>query len=151
MYSPPDPTSYNRLVWDIVRQIPAGRVSTYGQIASMIPPPDGVDELQYRRLGARWVGGAMHAVPDGSSVPWQRVINSKGEISIRERTEGHLEQRLRLEAEGVRFDDAGRVDFDAVGWDGPDADWLAERELLPPRPLGKRPSYDPDATQPRLF
>ena len=147
MYSPPDPASYNRLVWEIVRQIPEGCVSTYGQIASMIPPPEGVDERQYRRLGARWVGGAMYAIPPGSDVPWQRVINSKGEISIRAGTDGHIEQRLLLEAEGVRFDAKGRVDFQIVGWDGPGADWLAERRLLPPRPLRK----PPDEGQPRLF
>ena len=82
--SPPDPTAFNALVWEIVQQIPPGYVSAYGQIASMIPPPSGVDPLQYARLGAIWVGYAMHAVPEGSAVPWHRVINSQGQISLPE-------------------------------------------------------------------
>lgn len=71
--SPPDAATFNALVWDIVRQIPRGRVSTYGQIAAMIPPPQGFNLRQYEAAGARWVGGAMAECPD--DVPWQRVIN----------------------------------------------------------------------------
>jgi methylated-DNA-protein-cysteine methyltransferase-like protein len=84
-------------------------------------------------------------------VPWQRVINSKGEISVRSRTEGHIVQRHLLEAEGVQFDAAGRVDFEAVGWDGPNPDWLSERKLLPPKPLRKLPPSQDDQEQLQLF
>ena len=150
MLSPPDPAAFNALVWDVVRQIPPGVVSTYGQVASIIPPPPATDDLQYRRLGPRWVGVAMHAVPGGSDVPWQRVINSKGEISVRQRGEGHVLQRHLLEAEGVRFDADGRANFAEVGWAGPDPDWLAERGFLPPKPLAT-PAPDDDVSQPRLF
>lgn len=135
MYQPPDPGSYNEIVWEIVRQIPEGRVSTYGQIASMIPLPEGVDSEQYDRLGARWVGNAMRQTPAGSQVPWHRVINSQGKISLPRGSASADEQRGRLEMEGVVFDDAGRVDFRLVGWEGPPDDWLGAHGLLPPRSL----------------
>jgi methylated-DNA-protein-cysteine methyltransferase-like protein len=145
MYSPPDPATFNALVWDIVKQIPAGQVSTYGQIASMIPPPTGVDPPQYDRLGPIWVGNAMRATPAEQGIPWHRVIGGKGTISLPEASQTAREQRARLEREGVVFDGRGRVDFKAVGWEGPDPSWLQERGLLPPRPLRRSP------TQPSLL
>ena len=130
--SPPDPAAFNALVWEIVRQIPPGRVSTYGQIASMIPPPQGMTPPDYNAFGARWVGGAMARCPD--DVPWQRVINSQGKVSPR-KSGGHLVQRRLLEEEGVVFDDRGRVDFAEVGWAGPPEEWLQAHRLLPPQSL----------------
>ncbi len=109
--SPPDPIIFNNQVWEIVRQVPLGRVTTYGQIAKMILPPEGVNPKSFLSLGPRWVGGAMAACPD--DVPWQRVINSKGEISLRP---GAEEQRRLLEEEGVEFDVRGRVDLSRFGW-----------------------------------
>ena len=108
--SPPDPIIFNNQVWEIVRQVPPGKVTTYGQIARMIPPPEGVEAKSYLSLGPRWVGGAMAKCPD--DVPWQRVINSKGEISPRP---GADEQRHLLEEEGVEFDVRGRVDLTRFG------------------------------------
>lgn len=139
------------MVWDIVRQIPPGQVSTYGQVASVMSPPAGVDPLEYARLGARWVGSAMHAVPSGSDVPWQRVINSKGEISPRRRSEGHVQQRYLLEAEGVTFDAKGRTSFDIHGWDGPPAEWLEAHGLVPPKPLREQRPDDGGEEQLSLF
>src|SRR3972149_4092650 len=96
--SPPDRQVYYALVWEIVRQIPSGKVSSYGQIAALIPPPEGMSAKDYSAWGARWVGGAMAACPEG--VPWQRVINAQGKISLRP---GGYEQRKVLEAEGGVF------------------------------------------------
>jgi len=127
MHSPPDPASYNAIVYEIVRQVPPGRVVAYGQIAAMIPPPSSVDPLQYARLGPRWVGNAMADCPE--EVPWQRVINGEGKISRRKNSEGHLLQGALLEGEGVRFDDDDAVDFDRFEWEGPSEDWLLAREL----------------------
>jgi methylated-DNA-protein-cysteine methyltransferase-like protein len=149
MFNPPNPTTYNALVYEIVKQIPPGVVSTYGQIASMIPPPEGVLPPQYDSLGARWVGTAMNNTPSGEDIPWQRVINSKGMISLPEGSSGAIQQRKLLEAEGVKFDEKGRVNFNEVGWDGPDEAWLKERGLYQPTPLKKRPKVNPD--QPKLF
>ncbi|MEZ4672039.1 MAG: MGMT family protein [Anaerolineae bacterium] len=142
---PPDPTRYNTLVWMIVRQIPAGIVSTYGQIASMIPPPRGVDAADYDRLGAVWVGKAMNAVSstEDTDIPWQRVINSQGGISLPEGSKAALEQRHRLEREGVTFEKNGRINLNAFGWDGPPADWLRENDLLKPRPIKKDNPQNP--------
>lgn len=121
--SPPDPIIFNNQVWEIVRQVPPGKVTTYGQIARMIPPPEGVEAKNYLSLGPRWVGGAMAKCPD--DVPWQRVINSKGEISSRP---GADEQRHLLEEEGVEFDERGRVDLNRFGWDA--AEYGSEQPSL---------------------
>jgi methylated-DNA-protein-cysteine methyltransferase-like protein len=153
MFNPPDPSVFNKLVWLIVRQIPEGRVSSYGQIASMIPPPAGVEPEQYARLGARWVGNAMNVTPSGQSIPWQRVINSQGEISLPRGSANADEQKALLEMEGVTFDARGRVDFNMVGWDGPDDAWLSANGFLPPRSLKKHSSRDnpKDSSQLSLF
>lgn len=109
--SPPNQQNYYEEVWMMVRQIPHGKVATYGQIAKMIPPPTGVDIEAYKAFAPRWVGGAMANCPD--DVPWQRVINSKGEISERD---GAERQRLLLEEEGIQFDAKNRIDLKIFGW-----------------------------------
>ena len=130
--SPPDPKLFNAQVWEIVRQVPPGYVTTYGQVASILPPPGGLNQPDYEAFAARWVGGAMAVCPEG--VPWQRVINAQGKISARP---GAAMQRSLLEAEGVVFDDKGRTDLNVYGWAGPDAAWLKERGYFKPKPLGK--------------
>jgi methylated-DNA-protein-cysteine methyltransferase related protein len=132
--SPQDQSVYNARVWEIVRQIPSGRVTTYGQIAAMIPPPQDTDASKYKAFGPRWVGGAMAASPEG--VPWQRVINSQGKISLG-RGEAAQIQRTLLEEEGVQFDERDRVDLSRYGWSGPPESWLKERSLLPPPGFSK--------------
>ena len=114
--SPPKRELFNQQVWALVRQIPPGKVSTYGQIASFLPPPPGMDPKSYLAFGARWVGGAMAACPQG--VPWQRVINSQGKISLRPGG-GGSNQREMLEEEGIVFDDHDRVNLKVYAWKGP--------------------------------
>jgi len=117
--------TYDR-IYAIVRRIPAGKVATYGQIAAM----EG-------RATARMVGYAMAALPGGSDVPWQRVINARGEVSERAGGGGTRRQRDRLEAEGVYFDARGHVDFSRAGWEGPDPAWLVHQGFQgAPRPGG---------------
>lgn len=101
-------------IYRVVRQVPRGQVATYGQIALIIGAPT-----------PRIVGFAMSALSDGSKVPWQRVINSQGQVSARKDGGADWQQRRRLEAEGVRFDAKGRVDFASVAWRGPKLQWLA--------------------------
>jgi methylated-DNA-protein-cysteine methyltransferase-like protein len=131
--SPPDTIIFNHQVWEIVRQVPPGRVTTYGQISKMIPPPGDLTQRSYDAFGPRWVGGAMAACPE--DVPWQRVINSQGKISPRP---GLEQQRLLLEEEGVEFSAIGKVDFARFGWEGPSPAWCLQNGLLPPLPLSKR-------------
>jgi methylated-DNA-protein-cysteine methyltransferase-like protein len=111
--SPPNQAGYYAKVWELVRQIPAGKVATYGQIARMLPPPQGVEFEAYRVFGPRWVGGAMANCPE--AVPWQRVVNAKGEISPRP---GAQKQKQLLLEEGVLFNEKGRVDLKTYGWEG---------------------------------
>ena len=112
--SPPNLKTFQAAVWDLVRQVSPGKVTTYGQIAAMIPPPGKLDFKDYQAFGPRWVGGAMASCPQ--DVPWHRVINAQGKISPRP---GAPRQRQLLEEEGVEFDDRGKVDFKRFGWKGP--------------------------------
>jgi methylated-DNA-protein-cysteine methyltransferase-like protein len=113
--SPPDPIIFKNKVWEVVRQIPAGQVATYGQIAAMIPAPGGMDAHDYLAFGARWVGSAMASCP--SDVPWQRVINAQGKISLPPGA-GYEHQRQLLEQEGIEFDQLGRIDLTRFRWSG---------------------------------
>ena len=135
MYNPPNAKTFFESVWEIVREIPAGRVSSYGQIASMIPPDANMPPARMRRLAPRWVGTALRKTPRGQSIPWQRVINSRGTISFPAGSPQAREQRCLLEMEGVEFDGRGKVDFGRFAWAGPGEDFLQGRNLLPPRPL----------------
>jgi methylated-DNA-protein-cysteine methyltransferase related protein len=94
-------------IYAVVRQIPAGKVASYGQIARLTGG-----------CTARMVGYAMASVPEKSDVPWQRVINSQGKISPRGVGFGSQVQQMALEDEGVEFDAQNRVDFKRFGWLG---------------------------------
>ncbi|MDH3216177.1 MAG: MGMT family protein [Candidatus Krumholzibacteria bacterium] len=98
-------TSYDR-IYAIVKQIPRGRVATYGQIAS----------LAGLSGHARQVGYALHALHEGHDVPWHRVINAAGRISRRSGSDYDELQRILLEAEGVSFDGQDRIALDRFGW-----------------------------------
>lgn len=99
------PRRYSR-IYTIIRKIPRGRVATYGEIAALA----GLEGH------ARQVGYALHALPESSGVPWHRVLNARGEISARSRSDSHELQRHLLEAEGVEFDERGRVSLERFGW-----------------------------------
>jgi methylated-DNA-protein-cysteine methyltransferase related protein len=107
-YSAPMHSSFTAAVYATVRRIPAGRVASYGGVAAVMGRP----------RAARGVGHALHALPDGSDVPWWRVISGRGEISIRGFIHGPQLQRALLEGEGVEFDPRGRIDWSRFGWTG---------------------------------
>ena len=111
--APPNQSIYYAQVWAFVRQVPYGKVVTYGQIAQLLPIPSGVDAQDYQAFGPRWVGDAMAACP--ADVPWQRVINAQGKISERA---GSERQRRLLEQEGIVFV-KDKLDLPRYQWQGP--------------------------------
>ncbi len=115
---PAEPRPAFLRVYEIARQIPYGRVATYGQIAQVMGPP----------VTAREVGDAMAALRNGQPdppVPWQRVINAQGRVSTGQR------QQALLEQEGVTFTIKGVTDLGRFGWQGPDPDWAEAHGFHP--------------------
>jgi methylated-DNA-protein-cysteine methyltransferase-like protein len=99
-------SSYTR-IYRVVARIPRGRVATYGQIAELAGMP----------RAARQVGYALAALRDDArAIPWHRVLNARGEVSVRSEPGFEDLQRMLLEREGVRFNAQGRVAFDRVLW-----------------------------------
>ncbi len=101
-----EPHSGRKRIYEAVKRIPRGRVATYGQIAALAG------------MGghARQVGYALHALPEGSRVPWHRVVNAQGRVSFSPGSDGALVQRRLLEKEGVRFACSGAIDLERFRW-----------------------------------
>ena len=93
-------------IYALVRQIPAGTVASYGQLARMLGMP----------RGARIVGYAMASCPSDSDVPCHRVVDAQGRTKPAFDTYAPDTQRFLLEAEGVRFLPDGRVDMTECCW-----------------------------------
>ena len=91
-------------IYSIVKQIPSGKVATYGQIATL--------SGYYRQ--ARQVGYALHAVPS-DNIPWHRVINVRGKISLNQEMGGAVQRKL-LESEGIEFSSAGIIALRIYQW-----------------------------------
>jgi methylated-DNA-protein-cysteine methyltransferase related protein len=102
------PTAFRERVYLAIRAVPEGRVASYGGIAAIIGQP----------RAARAVGTSLCTLPEGSDVPWWRIINRNGEISIKCTVHGPALQRALLKREGVKFDAKDRVDWERYGWDG---------------------------------
>jgi methylated-DNA-protein-cysteine methyltransferase related protein len=99
-------SSYN-LIYQTVRQIPIGKVATYGQIA----------DLSGLYGKARLVGYALFKVEIDRDIPWHRVINSKGEISYSSlRRGGDYLQKHLLEKEGIEFNSKGKINLRQYQW-----------------------------------
>lgn len=98
--------SFSDRVYDVVRRIPSGKCASYGDVAALLGTP----------RAARGVGWALNALDGDSDVPWWRVINKRGAISIRHPDVSPRIQRALLEDEGVRFDADGCVDWSVVRW-----------------------------------
>jgi methylated-DNA-protein-cysteine methyltransferase-like protein len=106
---PREPRIFYREVYKLVRRIPRGKVTTYGQLAAVLGRPRAV----------RAVGSALRRLsgPMASVVPWHRVLNAAGRVSFRDGESPELQREL-LRGEGVRFQ-GGRVDLARFGWAGP--------------------------------
>lgn len=97
-------------IYKIVKKIPRGRVATYGQIAA----------LAGMARAARQVGYALRATPDNVKIPWHRVVNAQGRVSMRLKdwqSGGDDLQKILLEAEGVEFDNTGKLDLKRYRWE----------------------------------
>jgi methylated-DNA-protein-cysteine methyltransferase-like protein len=108
----PQPTTldfkqWRKSVWQVVQGIPRGHVLTYGEVA----------RLAGKSRWARRVSQAMRRTPRGVELPWHRVVNAQGRISLPADSRGYREQKDRLEEEGVVFLD-GRIDLDRYGYRG---------------------------------
>jgi len=99
------PSNSYRKIWSVVEIIPKGKVATYGQIARVCKLPG----------QARLVGYALHNLPHGLEVPWWRVINAHGRISLPVNSHSWKRQRTLLEKEGVAFVQ-GKINLTDYGW-----------------------------------
>lgn len=117
-------------IYAVVRLIPPGKIATYGQVAA----------LAGLAGHARQVGYALHRCGKIEDVPWQRVVNSRGEISERSAKQGsEALQRVMLEAEGVGFTAAGKIDLERYRWDWEGAQSSALSADVPANPLEDLP------------
>ena len=114
---------FHQAVFELVRQVPPGWVTTYGDVAGF---------LGSRRV-ARHVGFALAALTD-PTVPWHRVINAQGRISFKGDTARAQEQRALLESDGVEFDARDRVDLKSRRWAFPDTPISQRLETEAPTP-----------------
>ncbi len=97
--------SFDEKVYEVVRRIPYGCVTTYGQIGAVLGD----------KFLARAVGNALHRNPDGAKTPCYKVLNSRGELAKAFVFGGAEEQARRLQSEGIEVRN-GRVDLAKYGW-----------------------------------
>lgn len=101
----------NEIIWQVVALIPKGKVATYVQIAKLCGYPG----------YARYVGHTLKQLPQGTTLPWHRVINAKGQISFPKESDAYRIQRTRLEQEGIAFD-GEKISLKRYQWDGSPSD-----------------------------
>jgi len=93
-------------IWQVVAAIPAGCVATYGDVARHAGLPN----------AARRVGRSLRCLPARTRIPWFRVVNAQGRLSLPPESRSHATQRRRLQAEGVAFRDNGSIDLRRYRW-----------------------------------
>ncbi|MEA9390819.1 MGMT family protein [Acerihabitans sp. TG2] len=96
--------SFRQRVFHIIDAIPYGKLTTYGEVARLAGSP----------RAARQVGGILSRLPCGSRLPWHRVVNRHGAISLA--GDGFIRQKAALEAEGVKVDNDGRIALADYRW-----------------------------------
>lgn len=99
--------TFNQQVIALIKNILRGKVATYGQIAAMVGNP----------RGARQVVRTLHSSSLKEKLPWHRVVNAKGQISLKPGS-GYEQQKAILENEGISFDERGTIDLNRFRWDG---------------------------------
>lgn len=108
-------TQFTERVISIIQSIPAGKVMTYGQIAALAGNP----------RGARQVVRVLHSMNRSHQLPWHRVINAKGEISL---DEDMFSQKERLSSEGILFTPSGKINLSLYRYE-PVLNWIAEEDM----------------------
>lgn len=98
------PDTFQQRIWQIVAAIPSGCVTTYGDVARLAGSP----------RAARQVGGVLSRLPEGTALPWHRVVNRHGMISLQ--GDQLIRQRDALVAEGIVVSDAGELDLETYRW-----------------------------------
>ncbi len=101
--APPD---FRTLVLAVVKRIPKGKLASYGQVAALAGFPQ----------RPRQVGMVLSGLPEGTKLPWHRVVNTRGYVPSRGRWWGAFEQIGRLRDEGIEVDDLGNLDLEAHRW-----------------------------------
>jgi len=99
------PAAFSQKIIDTIKKIPKGKVATYGQIAAMAGNPQ----------AARQVVRILNIYSEREKLPWYRVINSLGKVSLKPGS-GYELQKALLKDEGVRFNDKDKIDFKRYGW-----------------------------------
>lgn len=108
--------SFREQVFRLVRQIPPGRISTYGDIAAMLGRPRAARGVGWALASLSDDGTPGGAAADTSPVPWWRVVNRNGEVSSPSLHHVAQRQRALLASEGIRTDASGRIDRERYGW-----------------------------------
>ncbi|WP_337008110.1 MGMT family protein [Pantoea sp. AS142] len=98
------PDTFQQRIWQIVAAIPPGRVATYGDVALLAGSP----------RAARQVGGVLSRLPEHTTLPWHRVVNRHGTLSLQ--GDRLLRQRDALETEGIEMSDDGKLDLETYRW-----------------------------------
>ena len=96
----------NHRIWQVVSLIPSGKVATYGDVARHAGMPG----------AARRVGAALRGLPRDTRIPWHRVINAQGRISLPDGSTSRYTQRERLETEGIAFKTNQSLELDKYRW-----------------------------------
>ncbi len=100
-----DDISFHDRVVAAIRAVPRGKIATYGQIAAIAGSP----------RAARQVVRVLHSSSRKHKLPWHRIVNSQGKISLKP-GQGYEEQKARLETEGIQFIDDDRIDLAKFQW-----------------------------------
>ena len=100
------PPDFRTLVLAVVKRIPKGKLASYGQVAALAGYPQ----------RPRQVGMVLSGLPEGTRLPWHRVVNTRGYVPSRGRWWGAFEQIGRLRGEGIEVDDLGNLDLEAHRW-----------------------------------
>jgi methylated-DNA-protein-cysteine methyltransferase related protein len=108
-HPPKSAAPFRERVYAMVRSVPRGRVASYGDIAALVGTP----------RAARGVGAALQSLETGTDVPWWRIVNRSGRLTIPADHGLRALQRTLLERERVRFTAAGEVDLERHHWRGP--------------------------------